>query len=136
MTSRTVVTFLGVGGVGYVVDVATFNLLRAGPWTAGHDPTLAKVVAVAVAIVVTYVGNSVLTWRGVDSTDRRREVALFVLFNTIGLSFSVVTLFVSRHVLGLTSALEDNISANMVGVGLGTLFRFWSYRRFVFVPAR
>jgi putative flippase GtrA len=31
--------------------------------------------------------------------------------------------------------LDDNISANVVGVALGTLFRFWSYRRFVFAAA-
>jgi len=33
---------------------------------------------------------------------------------------------------GFTSALADNISANVVGLGLGTLFRFWSYRKWVF----
>jgi hypothetical protein len=32
-----------------------------------------------------------------------------------------------------TSLLADNVSANLVGAALGTLFRFWSYRRFVFV---
>ena len=26
----------------------------------------------------------------------------------------------------------DNISANVIGLGLGMLFRFWSYRTFVF----
>ncbi|MGZ4722528.1 MAG: GtrA family protein, partial [Oryzihumus sp.] len=30
------------------------------------------------------------------------------------------------------SPLADNISANGVGLVLGTLFRFWAYRRFVF----
>ena len=36
--------------------------------------------------------------------------------------------------MGWDSALADNISANVVGLGLGTAFRFWSYRKFV-VPA-
>jgi putative flippase GtrA len=39
-------------------------------------------------------------------------------------------------VLGLTSRLADNISANVVGVGLGTVFRFVTYKRFVFVGGR
>ena len=30
--------------------------------------------------------------------------------------------------------MSDNVSANVVGVGLGTLFRFWSYRTLVFAP--
>lgn len=135
LTSREVVSFLAVGGAGYLVDVGGFNLLRSVPLFAGHDPTLAKVLAVALAMVATYVGNRALTWRDADSADRHREVVLFVLFNTIGLGFSVVTLFVSHHLLGLTSGLADNISANVIGIGLGTIFRFWSYRRFVFIAA-
>jgi putative flippase GtrA len=135
MTSPEVLTFLAVGGAGYVVDVAGFNLLRSVPLFAGHDPTFAKIIAVALAMVVTYVGNRALTWRDADSGDQRREVVLFVLFNTIGLAFSVVTLFVSHHLLGLTSGLADNISANFIGIGLGTIFRFWSYRWFVFTSA-
>jgi hypothetical protein len=38
---------------------------------------------------------------------------------------------VSHYVLGFESRLADNISANGVGLVLGTMFRFWSYRRFV-----
>jgi hypothetical protein len=34
--------------------------------------------------------------------------------------------------MGWDSALADNISANVVGLALGTAFRFWSYRKFVF----
>ena len=34
--------------------------------------------------------------------------------------------------LDLRSPLADNVSANGVGLVLGTLFRFWAYRRFVF----
>ena len=41
-------------------------------------------------------------------------------------------LWFSHYALGLTSALVDNISANVIGLGLGTLFRFWSYRKWVF----
>jgi putative flippase GtrA len=37
----------------------------------------------------------------------------------------------SHYVIGLTSLTADNV-ANIVGIGLGTLFRFWAYRRFVF----
>lgn len=132
LTNREVFTFLAVGGIGYIVDVAAFNLFRSTPPMAGHDPAWAKTVAVAVAMVVTYTGNRLLTWRDARSDARHREVVLFVVFNTIGLGFSVVTLFISHHLLGMTSTLADNISANIVGVGLGTAFRFWTYRRYVF----
>ena len=38
----------------------------------------------------------------------------------------------SHYVLDLRSPLADNISANLVGLALGMVFRFWSYRTFVF----
>ncbi|HEX5532240.1 MAG TPA: GtrA family protein [Actinomycetales bacterium] len=132
--NRRMLTFLAVGGTGYVVDVASFNLLRSTPWLGGVDPSYARVAAVAVAMVVTYLGNRLLTWRGESGDDRRREVSLFVVFNVIGLGFSVASLVVSHDLLGLTSRLADNISANVVGLALGTVFRYWSYSRFVFAP--
>ena len=87
-------------------------------------------------MVVTYIGNRAVTWRGESGRDRRREVALFIVFNLIGLGFSVVTLAISHDLLGLTSRLADNISANVIGLALGTAFRYWSYKRFVFAPAQ
>lgn len=117
-----------------MVDVLGFNLLRTSvPWFAHHDPTITKTLAVAAAMVITYWGNCMLTWHQSGATARRREVTLFVIFNIVGLGFSVVALQISHHLLGLTSALADNISANVIGIGLGTVFRFWAYRTFVFI---
>lgn len=127
-----VLTFLAVGGTGFVVDVAAFNFFRSTPPFAVYDPAVARTLAVVIAMVVTYIGNRTFTWRGSSERDRRREVALFVLFNVIGFGFSVVTLVISHDLLGLTSSLADNISANGVGMVLGTAFRFWTYKRFVF----
>ena len=44
---------------------------------------------------------------------------------------SAVVLAFSHYTLGFTSVLADNI-ATVVGIGLGTLFRFWAYRKIVF----
>jgi putative flippase GtrA len=139
LISPEVVTFLAVGGAGYVVDVASFNALRSYSWLSTVDPSYARVVAVSLAMVVTYLGNRLLTWRGQTGGARRREIGLFVVFNIIGFGPSLGALLVSHDLLGLTSTLEDNISANVVGLALGTLFRYWSYKRFVFAatsPAR
>jgi putative flippase GtrA len=124
-----VLSFLAVGAAGYVVDVVAFNWFRSSV-----DPTLAKVLAVAAAMVVTYLGNRLITWRDRTSTGPH-EIALFVLFNIIGLGISVGMLLLTHNLLGMTSRLADNISANVIGLGLGTAFRYWSYRRFVFVDA-
>jgi putative flippase GtrA len=131
-------TFLAVGGVGYVIDVSVFNVLRSiTPWST-MDPTVARTMAVVVAMCVTYLGNRTVTWRNRPAGDRRREIALFIVFNIIGFGFSVATLALSHDVLGLTSRFADNISANVIGMGLGTLFRFVTYKYVVFrvPPAR
>ena len=125
-------SFLAVGGAGYVVDVGAFNVLRSLSPFAQADPTLARTVAVLAAMGVTYVGNRTLTWGSRSDASRRREISLFVLFNVIGFGFSVVSLAVSHDLLGLTSRWSDNLSANVVGLALGTVFRYLTYRRFVF----
>ncbi|MEP6665877.1 MAG: GtrA family protein, partial [Nocardioidaceae bacterium] len=53
-----------VGGIGFVVDVTVFNLLRfAGdPGLLEHKPLTAKAISVAVATMVTYLGNRHWTW--------------------------------------------------------------------------
>lgn len=40
--TREVLTFLAVGGTGYVVDVVAFNVLRSAPHFAALDPTIAR----------------------------------------------------------------------------------------------
>ena len=45
---------------------------------------------------------------------------------------ALTCLFISHYALGFTSRLADNIAANGIGLALGTMFRFWSYRRWVF----
>lgn len=133
LTTPEVLAFLMVGGAGYVVDVLAFNYLRSLPTLAVMDPSVAKVMAVAAAMVVTYVGNQTLTWRGAAGPGRRQQVALFVVFNVIGLGFSIATLVISHDLLGLTSRLADNISANVIGLALGTAFRYLTYKKYVFV---
>jgi putative flippase GtrA len=124
-----------VGSIGYVVDVSVFNLLRYGGAGGGvleHKPLTAKAISVAVATVVTYLGNRHWTWRARERSGARREVTLFFLLNGIGLLIAVGCLAFSHYVLDLRSPLADNISANVVGLLLGMAFRFWSYRTFVF----
>lgn len=123
-----------VGIIAYVVDVGLFNLLMfAGSGVLDGKPLTAKAISVVVATSVSYALNRNWTFshRGRKWT-RPREYALFFALNGVGMLISLAVLGFSHYVLGLTSPLADNLSANVVGVGLGTLFRFWSYRRWVF----
>ena len=128
---RESLKFATVGSVGFVVDVAVFNaLLFGGP--LNDRPLTAKTVSVIVATVVTYTGNRHWTFRHRARTTVAREYPMFFLLNGVGLVIALACLGVSRYVLGFSGPLADNIAANIVGLGLGTLFRFWSYRKWVF----
>lgn len=124
-----------IGSVALVVDLGIFNaLLFAGGEGPLHGhPLTAKTVSVTVATTVAYFGNRHWTFRHRGRSGVRREYVLFFLLNGIGLAIALTCLATSHYLLDLTSPLADNVAANVVGLGLGTAFRFWSYRRYVFV---
>ena len=125
--------FFSVGAVAYVVGVGGFNMLvHIENAPLANKPLTASIISGVVSILVAYAGNRNWTWRDRQRTGAKREVTLFFVINGIALIFNVLCLAISRYVLGFDSALADNIAANVIGVGLGTLFRFWSYRTIVF----
>lgn len=130
---RELAKFGSVGAVAYVVDLGLFNLLSFGPGELlGHKPLTAKVVSVAVATLVAWLGNRHWTFAARRTATRGRELAAFVVVNVGGMLVAVACLAFSTYVLGLTSPLAKNVSANVVGLALGTAFRYVAYRRLVF----
>lgn len=117
-----------VGLSALVVDVGLFNVLLHG----GMGRYTAKTASVIVATMVAYLGNRYWTFRHRGRRGAGRETALFFTLNAFALVMALACLWVSQHVLGFTGPVADNIAANVVGLGLGTAFRFWSYRQWVF----
>lgn len=124
-----------VGLLALFVDVGGFNLLRfvGGQGPLYQQPITAKIVSTAAATVVSWLGNRYWTFRHTRRSAVRHELFLFVVACTIGSAIAVGCLAISHYLLGFTSPLADNISANVVGLILGTAFRFWAYRTFVFI---
>jgi putative flippase GtrA len=60
----------------------------------------------------------------------RREGILFFLFNGVGLAIQLACLGITVHVLGLPGKVPANVGL-AIGIVLGTVFRFWSYRKWV-----
>jgi putative flippase GtrA len=125
---RELMKFGVVGGVAFVVDVGLFNLLLH----ATDKPLTSKTISTVVATTVAYVGNRHWTFRRRSRSGVRREYTLFFLLNGVGLLIALACLAISHYLLDFTGRLADNIAANVVGLALGTAFRFWSYRRWVF----
>lgn len=125
--------FGSIGALAYIVNLGLFNLLVHFPISPLDDrPVTGSLLAGIVSILVAYFGNRFWTWKDRPRRAMSREIALFFIINGIGILMSAAVLFISRYILGFQSALADNIAANVIGIGLGTIFRFWSYRVWVF----
>jgi putative flippase GtrA len=128
-----------VGTLGLVVDLGVFNLLRAtvlGPEDIHEGPVIAKVISTSLAIVTNWVGNRHWTFREHRGRQLLREGIEFGVVSVAGMLIGLLCLWVSHYLLGFTSVLADNISSNVIGLGLGTLFRFTMYKFWVFAPHR
>ena len=131
---RQVFRFSVVGVFGIVADVGGFNHLRyaGGEGPLHAYPLTAKVVSGVLATVVAWLGNRYWTFRHSRREKAHHEFLLFAVVAGIGTLIAMSCLWVSHYLLRLTSPLADNLSANVVGLGLALAFRFWAYRRHVF----
>jgi len=126
---REMLKFGVVGAVAFVVDMGTFNLLRHGIFA--HKPTTATVISALVATVVAWVGNRAWTFRHRRNRPAHHEALLFAGTNGAAMLVQMGVVGFSHYVLALQTLTADNI-AKFLGIALGTLLRFWAYRRFVF----
>lgn len=129
--------FLVVGGAAFVVDALVYNLLVFGPGAAvfGALPLVAKVLAIVVATVASYLGNRLLTYRDRGSGMSWRAFGLFVLLNVAAMVLQLGCLAFSRYVLGLDDVVADNVWGTLIGQTVATAFRYVTYGRFVFRKA-
>ncbi|GAA1335592.1 GtrA family protein [Actinocatenispora thailandica] len=127
-----------VGGVNFFVDIGLYNVCES---LLGLGPLTSKTISVTVAATLAFVGNRYWTWRNRPRTNLAREYFLYFVMNAVGLLISLLCLGFSYYVLGeqwpavFRTTLANNISGSIVGTALGTLFRFFAYRKWVFLPA-
>lgn len=123
--------FLVVGGIGLVVTNVVYDLVR----TVG--PIKAATVATIVAAIVTYFGNRYWSFRHRERAGFAREGIIFVVLNGVGLLIQDAVVGFNAYALGLEHNRVAGFFALNIGIGLGTLFRFWSYRKWVWAaPAQ
>jgi putative flippase GtrA len=118
--------FAVVGLAGVVITDGGANLLR---YDAGLDRFTAVAIATLVATAVSFVASRYWTFRGRQRTGLRRETVLFCVANGIGIA-------ISEGCVWLVSAIgwEGKLSYNIAlagGIALATLFRYWSYKKWV-----
>ena len=118
-----------IGTLGLFIDLGGAALLHG---KAGFGPLMAKAISASVATVVSYTGHRLWTFRHRASQSIPRGGLIFFGLNLFGLLISLLVIALVTGPLGLHSLAAYNV-AQVVGVMLGMLFRYWSYRRWVFL---
>jgi putative flippase GtrA len=118
-----------VGAICTVVDFGLANVLHLG---LGWPALGAKTASVVVATTLSYFMNRHWTFRHRAHTGLGREYTLFFLVNGVGLLLANACILVVQEGLGKTGPLWFNL-AQLAGLALGMVFRFATYKRWVFV---
>ncbi|MER5634053.1 GtrA family protein [Streptomyces nitrosporeus] len=134
LLAREVAKFGAVGALGLVVNIVVSNVI----WRATDIPVVrAGLMGTVVAILFNYVGFRYWTYRDRDKSGRTRELTLFLLFSAAGAVIETGVLYIATYGFGWDGPVQSNVF-KVVGIGVATLFRFWSYRTWVFraLPAK
>ncbi len=126
-----VAKFGAVGILAFFITIGGANALRYG---AGLGPLTSVALATAVATVFAFLGNKLWAFRHRKGSHWGRESVLFFVFNGIGLLIQLSVVAAVTHGFGLNDKFSYNV-ANIVGIGVATIFRLYCYRRWVFLMA-
>ncbi|TDD80221.1 GtrA family protein [Actinomadura rubrisoli] len=127
---RELAKFGSVGAIAFVITVALGNGMHTG---LGMGPLTSNAIATIVATTFSYLANRYWTFRHRDRAGLGREYVLFFALNGVGLVITELFIGFTHYVLGLSDAISYNVSL-VIGTGVATLFRFWSYKKWVFLP--
>ncbi|WP_243722594.1 GtrA family protein [Actinomadura sp. 7K507] len=128
---RELAKFGSVGAIAFVITIVIGNALHSG---MGVGPLTSNGVATLIATTFSYLANRYWTFRHRDRTGLGREYVLFFALNGVGLVITELFIGFTHYVLGLSGPLAYNASL-IIGTGVASLFRFWSYKKWVFLPA-
>lgn len=129
--------FLAVGAAATVVALIIFNLLVHG-FGAMSDapmndkPELAYFLANAVGMVISFRGSKRWAFRDREARHADGGVTAFVVINLLTMVIPMGCLWISRNGFGLDDPLSDNIAANVIGLALANVARFFLFRAYVF----
>jgi putative flippase GtrA len=118
-----------VGLVGSVIDLGGAAYLHGAE---GIGPMVSKAISLIAATVVTYLGSRFWTFRHRVNQALLREGMLFVALNVVGLVIAEAVIAFVSYGLDMKHVLAYN-AASLVGTGLGTIFRYFSYKKWVFL---
>jgi putative flippase GtrA len=120
-----------VGALGAVVQFGVQNVMH---YNVGLGPMTAVFIAYCAATCVTFAGNRYWAFKHRQGKGLMHEAVTFVVLNVIGIFIQEGFVALVRYGFGLENPVAFN-AATVVGIGVATLFRLYSYRKFVFLAA-
>lgn len=120
--------FGAIGVIGLLITNIGYAVLHS---SFGMGPVSATTVATIIATCVTYVGNRYWSFKHRERTNVPRETIIFFALNGIGLLIQDAAVGFNYYILHKSHDRLAEFLALNIGIGIATLFRFWSYRRFV-----
>ena len=118
-----------VGLAGAVVDLGGAAYLHGA---LGVGPMVSKGLSLTAATIVTYLGSRFWTFRHRMNQALLREGVLFAALNLVGLAIAECVIAFVSYGLDMKGTLAYN-AASVAGTGLGTIFRYFSYKKWVFL---
>jgi putative flippase GtrA len=116
-----------IGALAFVLDIGIFT------WLAPGGALKAKAVSTLVSTTFAYFGNRHLSFSHRARTGLGRETAYFFGINLVTLIGSELILALFVYPLHYPHGSRTVLVVNLVTIALGTVFRFWAYKRFVFL---
>lgn len=116
-----------IGVIGLIITNGGYILLHSH----GVGPVTSTTIATIIATIVAYFGNRYWSFRHRERTNIPREGLIFFVLNGIGLLIQDAVVAFNSYVLHLEHHQLAEFIALNTGIALATIFRFWSYRRFV-----
>ncbi|MFB9832150.1 GtrA family protein [Actinoallomurus acaciae] len=120
-----------IGVLNFVITIGISDTLHL---VLGVGPLTSFGIGTVVATTFSYFANRYWTFRHRDTSGLGREYVLFFVLNGVALFITWVFIGVTHYVLGLHGGIAYN-AAQVVGTGAATLFRYWAYKKWVFLPA-
>jgi putative flippase GtrA len=131
MRFRQIIHEFAKFGIIGVIGLAITNIGYALMHSHGVGPVTSTTIATIIATIVAYIGNRYWSFRHRERTSVPREGTIFFVLNGIGLLIQDAVVAFNSYVLHLEQHKVAEFLALNAGIALATVFRFWSYRKFV-----
>jgi putative flippase GtrA len=124
---KEVFAFGVVGSIALALDVGIFVAL------AQYGAIKAKLVSGVISTAFAYFGNRYFSFSHRARVSLGREASFFLGVNALALVWCELVIALFVYGFGARSTSGTVLAANLCATGLATGFRFWAYRRYVFM---